>query len=239
MSTAAIHLDAQPVHPAITGDFHTKDFVGNDAPMLLVEHLPETSVPTAPMEAAPQAPPAPPVFTDLRGLSARMQLLTRIAGSAAAIAKRCGFSEGAVHSWCYGRSDISRERCVIIARTLGISLRWLLTGEGPMRDEGDSAFHASIPQAPPYPPAGAGVPSTDAGVHAPAVDPGLLAAALRVLQSYIVLVGGSLSPLQRADAAAQIYQALACTDGADHANHLVALHSTLGSYFCSRKSLIG
>ncbi|MEP6907351.1 MAG: transcriptional regulator, partial [Pseudoxanthomonas sp.] len=45
------------------------------------------------------------------GLSARMQMLIRSEGSMASIARRCGFSEGAVRSWRDGNSDISRERC--------------------------------------------------------------------------------------------------------------------------------
>ncbi|MEW9573600.1 YdaS family helix-turn-helix protein [Rhodanobacter sp. Si-c] len=236
MPTAAIQLGAQPVRPAIAGDFRAGNLVDDDDSALLVEHPPGTNVPAAPMTVAPQTPS---VVADLHGLPARMQLLIHVAGSAAALAKRCGFSGGAVHSWCHGRSDISRERCVIIARTLGISLRWLVTGEGCMRDESGPALHASTAQAAAHPPADDDDPSGDAGTHATTVDPDLLAAALRVLQSYIVLVGGSLNPLQRADAAAQIYQALASAGGTDHADRLVALHSTLGGYFCSRRSLIG
>lgn len=233
MPAAVVHFDAQCARPAIAGDFHVHDFIGTDDAAPLVECLPETRASATPVEVEAHVSPSS-ASTDLHGLSERMRLLAHIAGGASAVARRCGFSEGAVRGWCHGRSDMSRERCAIIARTLGVSLRWLVTGEGPMRDADDTDpdIHASMPQTTPAPP-------SNADEVALMVDPGLLAAAFRVLQSYIVLVGGSLNPLQRADAVAQIYQSLARAGGAAQADRLVALHATLGGYFCSRKSLIG
>jgi transcriptional regulator with XRE-family HTH domain len=241
MSTAAIQLDAQPIRSAVGMGFHTPDFAGNDTAMHLPQQLPEAHASGAQTAGPSRLRPASAASTGVDGLSARMQLLIRTEGSASAVARRCGFSEGAVRNWCHGRSDISRERCVIIARALGVSLRWLVAGEGSMRDvddADDAAIHppasltASIPS-------GDGAPPTEADAHASTVDSGLLAAAYRVLQSYIGLVGGSLSPMQRADALAQLYDVLGHADRPGHADRMVAFHSALGGYFCSRKSLIG
>lgn len=60
----------------------------------------------------------------------RIKLLIQRVGSATEIARMCGFSEGVVRSWRDGNTDPSRARCVTLARTLGISLVWLVAGEG-------------------------------------------------------------------------------------------------------------
>ncbi len=60
----------------------------------------------------------------------RIRLLIQRVGSATEIARMCGFSEGVIRSWRDGNSDPSRARCVTLARTLGISLVWLVAGEG-------------------------------------------------------------------------------------------------------------
>ena len=60
----------------------------------------------------------------------RIRLLIQRVGSATEIARMCGFSEGVVRSWRDGNTDPSRARCVTLARTLGISLVWLVAGEG-------------------------------------------------------------------------------------------------------------
>ena len=43
-------------------------------------------------------------------LAARIRLLIAQEGSASAMARRCGCSEGAVRSWRDGQSDLSRAR---------------------------------------------------------------------------------------------------------------------------------
>jgi len=65
----------------------------------------------------------------------RIRLLIQRVGSATEIARMCGFSEGVVRSWRDGNSDPSRARCVTLARTLGISLVWLVAGEGAIQPE--------------------------------------------------------------------------------------------------------
>jgi len=66
------------------------------------------------------------------GFADRMKMLIDRAGSAAEIARTCGFSEAVVRSWRDGNSDPSRDRCVALAAGTGASLLWLVAGEGPM-----------------------------------------------------------------------------------------------------------
>jgi hypothetical protein len=71
----------------------------------------------------------------------RIKILINRIGSVTEIARMCGFSEGVVRSWRDGNTDPSRARCVTLARTLGISLVWLVAGEGAMQV--DPALNAS------------------------------------------------------------------------------------------------
>ncbi|MBD8897352.1 YdaS family helix-turn-helix protein [Rhodanobacter sp. DHG33] len=237
MSTAISQLDTQSAQPVTGSDFRSRDFAGNGDHMPAMERIPETISPSPQTRASARTSSLPPLPSGLDELAARMQLLISIEGSAAAIAQRCGFSEDTIHNWSRCRGDISREHCIIVARALGISPRWLVAGEGSMRDMEASVVRAAVSRIAPVPPGDDASPA-DAEAHI-TVDPDLLATAFRVLQSYIGLVGGSLNPTQRADALAQIYHVLGHAGGVGHANRLVALHALLGSYFCSRKSLIG
>ncbi len=74
-----------------------------------------------------QITPSP---TPTGSFSDRIRLLIQRVGSATEIARMCGFSEGVVRSWRDGNTDPSRARCVTLAKTLGISLVWLVAGEG-------------------------------------------------------------------------------------------------------------
>lgn len=74
------------------------------------------------------SPETPSTFAD------RIKVLIQRVGSVTEIARMCGFSEGVVRSWRDGNTDPSRARCVTLARTLGISLVWLVAGEGTMLD---------------------------------------------------------------------------------------------------------
>lgn len=62
----------------------------------------------------------------------RMRALVEALGSIAEIARKCGLPESTVKKWVDGLSDPSRERCLILARGTGVSLLWLVAGEGPM-----------------------------------------------------------------------------------------------------------
>lgn len=169
-----------------------------------------------------------------RALSARMQQLIKLEGGASVIAERCGFSEGAVRNWRDGRSDMSRERCITMAQALGISLLWLVAGEGPMKIE---AEHFSQPTAihAVEPPPGQRVSVTSSS---PTLDTGRLAAALRLLQSYIGLIGGSLDPNSRADRLVELYDILSHTDGTTYISRLINFHNALGGQLRRRRSLI-
>src|SRR5512142_1166364 len=72
----------------------------------------------------PTTPQAAETFAE------RIKVLIQRVGSVTEIARMCGFSEGVVRSWRDGNTDPSRARCVTLARTLGISLVWLVAGEG-------------------------------------------------------------------------------------------------------------
>src|SRR5690606_19011522 len=85
-----------------------------------VSHPTDTAIPMS--KTLPQATGG--TFAD------RIRLLIQRVGSATEIARMCGFSEGVVRSWRDGNTDPSRARCVTLARTLGISLVWLVAGEG-------------------------------------------------------------------------------------------------------------
>jgi hypothetical protein len=157
-------------------------------------------------------------------LPARIELLIQAEGSASALARRCGFSEGAVRNWRDGRSDMSRERCITLAQALGISLLWLVSGEGAMRTEsrpGDSAGASAAAMARS---SGGGAAAQP---RASTVDPRLLASALRLLQSYIGLAGGSLDSPQRADALVELYELLERAGEPGHAERLIAFHAGL------------
>ena len=165
------------------------------------------------------------------GLAVRVRLLIRSEGSMAAIARRCGFSEGAVRSWRDGQSDISRERCIVMARTLNVSLIWLITGDGPMRPDAAIDEYTSKPLGEqPVPSAMHAVrhqENNSARSVRPAVDSRVLAAALRLLQSYVGMLGGSLNPVQRADVLAELYDILRSTGESDYVDRLIAFHSML------------
>jgi hypothetical protein len=169
------------------------------------------------------------------GLAARIQLLIRVAGSMAAIARRCGFSQGAVRSWRDGHTDISRERCVVMARTFNVSLVWLMTGEGPMREpparvqfRDDSIMLRTAPASAAHRPVDE-ERSSQRGTPSPALKPRVLAAALRLLQSYIGLLGGSLNPNERADALVELYEILSTPDAPGHTDRLIAFHAALNT----------
>ena len=187
-----------------------------------VSHLAESP----PVHSRPsQAEPAWPVPEDSptrlrRGLlptanadlAVRIRLLIAQEGSASAMARRCGCSEGAVRGWRDGQSDLSRMRCIAVARALGISLLWLVAGEGPMR----LAQEGPRPEAePPRHPSG--------------IEPPRLAATLRLLQSYVCMVGGSLNPAQRADVMAELYQLLGDLGDRRVVDQLIAFHTRLAA----------
>lgn len=139
----------------------------------------------------------------------RIKLLIQRVGSATEIARMCGFSEGVVRSWRDGNTDPSRARCVTLARTLGISLVWLVAGEGsalpeldpPGSDEQTTTLTRPQPR----------VDRSDEDGQAAgdnAVDGERLRAAMRILQSELDLAGNRLTLADSGDLLASLYLAL-------------------------------
>ena len=200
----------------------------------LAEHLP---VRRSSSDQAPERPVAPgahalhdarPSAGDSHDLTSRIRLLIAQEGSASAIARRCGCSEGAVRSWRDGRSDLSRTRCVAVANALGISLAWLVAGEGPMKPAADAGGTS---------PAARGTGADEAApARTSGIDPQRLAAALRLLQSYVCMIGGSLDPEQRADAMAELYQLLGDFGSPQTADRVIAFHGRLAAQLRRRQT---
>lgn len=172
-----------------------------------------------PAVAVATLPPSAPA--DAQDFSARIHLLIERAGGAGALARCCGVTERTVRNWCHGRGDISRDRCLVLARALRVSPLWLITGEGCMT--GGPAKHSP--------------PVVEAPDRRSSVDSERLAAALQVLQSYIVLAGGSLSIAQRAEAVVELYGLLA-QPGPSDAERLIAFHKMLAAYLRSNRQAL-
>ena len=185
--------------------------------------------------SAPERVPGPSVMPEPRAvgaahdLTSRIRLLIAQEGSASAIARRCGCSEGAVRSWRDGRSDLSRTRCVTVANALGISLAWLVAGEGPMKP-------ATADTGEPSPDTRDADADHPVPTRATGIDPQRLAATLRLLQSYVCMIGGSLDPEQRADAMAELYQLLGEFGSAQMADRVIAFHARLAAQLRRRQT---
>lgn len=112
-----------------------------------------------------------------------------LAGSASAFARTCGVSESVVRKWRDGLSEPSRLYLERIVRHAGVSVEWLVTGEGPMESDDTSpkeiSFGAQVsrhrvsePPRPGYaalPPRKEGLPVAGA---APSVEEGAVGDAL-------------------------------------------------------------
>lgn len=157
--------------------------------------------------------PTPPTVRDTSGTFAdRIKLLIQRVGSATEIARMCGFSEGVVRSWRDGHSDPSRARCVTLARTLGISLVWLVAGEGPSQLDFDpkmgnrsSSTNMSFKPQPRLEDGYAAVVLPSAGT---VVDAERLNTAMKILQSELDLADSRLSLAESSDLLASLYEIL-------------------------------
>jgi len=139
----------------------------------------------------------------------RIKLLIQRVGSATEIARMCGFSEGVVRSWRDGNTDPSRARCVTLAKTLGISLVWLVAGEGTLqidpqagKDDQYSAEKVTSHRA----------HGRMSLVHSheatTAVDAQRLDTAVRILQSELNLANSQLALSDNTDLLTQLYEML-------------------------------
>jgi hypothetical protein len=143
----------------------------------------------------------------------RIKLLIQRVGSATEIARMCGFSEGVVRSWRDGNTDPSRARCVTMARTLGISLVWLVAGEGALQIDptvagGDDAQYNSETIA--HRPRGRFSYAQQAATHSEvaALDPHRLNTAMQILQSELELAGSPLTLADNTDMLSHLYDIL-------------------------------
>lgn len=159
---------------------------------------------------APIIPAAiPPPVSGNGTFADRIRLLIQRVGSATEIARRCGFSEGVVRSWRDGSTDPSRARCVTLARTLGISLIWLVAGEGGMQPDRDMWLGDDLPNS---------GWSMGHAAHSrlgvatngssESVDAMRLNSAIKILQSEFDLAGVPLVLAEHADLLATLYGAL-------------------------------
>jgi hypothetical protein len=144
----------------------------------------------------------------------RIKLLIQRVGSATEIARLCGFSEGVVRSWRDGNTDPSRARCVTMARTLGISLVWLVAGEGALQIDpsvtgGDDAQYSSettTHRARSRFTHHAQQATTDS--EAVAVDPYRLNTAMQILQSELELANSPMTLADNTDMLSHLYEIL-------------------------------
>ena len=139
----------------------------------------------------------------------RIRLLIQRVGSATEIARMCGFSEGVVRSWRDGNTDPSRARCVKLARTLGVSLVWLVAGEGNLQADptvpslSDQYYSERTPHHGSRNPARA-----REHPNSTSVDAERLGTAVRMLQSELNLAGSQASLSDNADLLTQLYEIL-------------------------------
>ncbi len=146
--------------------------------------------------------------------SERIKLLIKRVGSATEIARMCGFSEGVVRSWRDGNTDPSRARCVTLARTLGISLVWLVAGEGAIQGDtttntNDEQYSSEVvsmqrPRAKP----GTTSASLTLSPHETGVDAQRLNTAMKILQSELELADSQLTLAETTDMLTDLYSIL-------------------------------
>ncbi|HZX71244.1 MAG TPA: helix-turn-helix transcriptional regulator [Rhodanobacter sp.] len=151
--------------------------------------------------------------------SDRIRLLIQRVGSATEIARMCGFSEGVVRSWRDGNTDPSRARCVTLARTLGISLVWLVAGEGaiqadPSTKPADEQYSSEVvrsqrPRAKLDSVKLRPVTQLRVAAHANGLDPQRLNTAMQMLQSELELTDSPMTLAENTDLLTELYEILA------------------------------
>lgn len=158
----------------------------------------------------------------------RIKVLIQRVGSVTEIARMCGFSEGVVRSWRDGNTDPSRARCVTLAKTMGISLVWLVAGEGAMIQTetmamGESSAETSANQRR----SKLGLAASTLQTSGLAMDSQRLNTALRILQSELDLASSKLSLADNADLLADLYDILGPGGNDVDATEMVAFNHRL------------
>ncbi|HUH29754.1 MAG TPA: helix-turn-helix transcriptional regulator [Rhodanobacter sp.] len=157
------------------------------------------------------AQPSVPTSLPETNFSDRIKLLIQRIGSVTQIARMCGFSEGVVRSWRDGNTDPSRARCVTLARTLGISLMWLVAGEGsiladPIVATSDDQHSAQTFSAHALPTHVAQRASHTASIVGSGVDMQRLNTAMRLLQSELELTNSNMNLAENTDMLTELYE---------------------------------
>lgn len=82
-----------------------------------------------------------------KAFTERVEYLIKVSGSASALAQKSGVSDATVRKWRDGKSDPSRSNLITLARVSGVSIAWLVAGEGPMVLQPQQSLEPA-PQAP-------------------------------------------------------------------------------------------
>jgi hypothetical protein len=144
----------------------------------------------------------------------RIKVLIQRVGSVTEIARMCGFSEGVVRSWRDGNTDPSRARCVTLARTMGISLVWLVAGEGSMQIDpnalvpDDNTSNTTETVSPQRHRSKLRIAAETLETRGTAMDAQRLNTALHILQSELDLADSSLTLAENSDMLAELYEIL-------------------------------
>tara|TARA_B100001939_G_scaffold182604_1_gene157310 strand:+ start:341 stop:808 length:468 start_codon:yes stop_codon:yes gene_type:complete len=92
----------------------------------------------------------------MKNMSMRIRECAKMVGSGDELARRAGFSRRALETYMKGTSEPSASKLLAISDVSGVSLEWLMRGEGPMmrenllfdedkaEEEGGTLAHAAV-----------------------------------------------------------------------------------------------
>ncbi len=167
----------------------------------------------------------------------RVKTVIGMVGSVSEIARRCGFSEGVVRSWRDGHTDPSRARCVTMAKTLGISLVWLVAGEGSMEIDGATREGGRLASrsGETYERNGPSrVLAADGSTEIGGLDADRLASAVKLLKSNVELAGGNFELPKNADLLGELYDILGQANEPIYTDMIVAFNHKVGERIRSK-----
>lgn len=175
--------------------------------------------------------------------SDRIRLLIQRVGSATEIARMCGFSEGVVRSWRDGNTDPSRARCVTLAKTLGISLVWLVAGEGtiqidPTSNLRDDQYSSEmVTNQHPRHNAGSSVTHLPLPTQINGLDAQRLNTAMQILQSELDLASRQLSMAESTSLLGELYEILGPNGVSVDAHAMMAFNRRLNDRLQQDRSI--
>ena len=167
----------------------------------------------------------------------RVKTVIGMVGSVSEIARRCGFSEGVVRSWRDGHTDPSRARCVTMAKTLGISLVWLVAGEGSMELDGATREGGRLAtrSGETYERNGPSrILAADGSTEIGGLDADRLASAVKLLKSNVELAGGNFELPKNADLLSELYDILGQANEPVYTDRIVAFNHKVGERIRSK-----